>query len=454
MTRNIPFLAGACLLSVALGFLFGKGKGSGQKASEPSAEIRPSARERLSSRPHRPRGDGDSEILYSILSGRNMRDIPSIELAGIIAKLSKKDPDLDAVSSARRRYQLQMLLTQLSGSKLEEIATALAADKDAKQDGALSNVLAHLTEKDSDRAFYWAAAQENTSRHLPTVISKLAATDPDRASELLRKGLLDGSISGEGVWSASRGISKEMAKLGALPLLDFLDTIPGRRGDMLIYNSMNLLPEGEQIVLLDELYKRTKEKTSRGNQFQYLFSYALEQNADEAEAWLKSMPDGEDKISLQAEAAIRLIRSGDEETAKIWIGQAYESSPGKEKEIFINATRNMGYNDPVGIAKLAKTLPKGIELTAEDIDSSARNSLHNGLGSLAAVANALSNPQERVKLITKTLEHYSSNRSLFRGTGSTDYEIFSRRINEMGLSGEDLEQVNKSLKTAREKGNP
>lgn len=379
-----------------------------------------------------------------------MREIPSAELAVIIGKLSKHDPDLDAVSSARHRYQLQMLLARLSGSQLEEIASAVADDRKAKESGALSSILASLTEKDADRALDWVAAQENSSALLSIVISQMAENDPVRASELFREGLMEGNINGSNVWQASQGISRAMAKLGALPLLEFMDTLPGRYRTSVIYSTIGSLPDGEEKILLDEFYKRSTDDMNRGNQLEYLFSHALGKNTGEAEAWLKTLPDGKDKISLQTAAARKSIQNGDVEDARKWMVQAFEASPGKEKEVFINATQKMGYNDPEGIAKLAGTLPPGIELTAEDLKQSANQSLHIGLGSLAAVVNAIRNPDEKVKLITETLDDFSNSGSGYRNTGTTDFEILSRRISEMGLTGGNLEKVTMALESARQ----
>ena len=239
MIRTVPGIAGACILSIALGFLVGKGSAPEAEESEAAGQIRTLGRERISSRTERTRGGDSTELLSTLLKGRGARDVPPAELAQIIGMLSKSDSDMDPLDRARRSYQLQMLLAQLSTSQLEEIATAATGDEEAKKSGAIRTILMELAGKDPDRAIDWAAQQENPSGLLSMVISQIADNDPDKASALFRKGLLDGTLEGNTIWQASQGISRAMAKLGALPLIDFMDTLPQRYRTSVIYSTMD-----------------------------------------------------------------------------------------------------------------------------------------------------------------------------------------------------------------------
>ena len=452
MIRNAPVLAGACLLSVALGFVAGKGSAPDDPGTEAADRLATDGKERASSRPDRPRGGDGAEILSTLLKGRAVRDVPPAELAEMIGKLSKYDHDLDPLTRARRAYQLQLLIAQLSASQLEEIATAATADKETRKSGAIGSVISELAAKDPDRALAWAAMQENPSAYLSMTIAAMAENDPDKATALFRKGLIDGTISGSNIWQASSGISRAMGKLGALPLMDFVDTLPMRHQSSAVYNAMRFLPPGEEAALLDELHRRRDPDGNRQHQLDYAFAQFAMKNPKEAGEWLDKMGDNDKKASMQIQAASRLMQGGESEVAGKWMTDAFLASPGKEKELFIQTTRNMSYNNPEDIPKIAAYLPQGIELTASDLKDVGRNSIHAGLGSLASVADAIRNPDEKAKFIADTLSQYAESRPS-RAAASTEFEILSHRISGMGFTGGNLEKVKRAIEAAKASGN-
>ena len=144
------------------------------------------------------------------------------------------------------------------------------------------------------------------------------------------------------------------------------------------------------------------------------------------------------------------MRSGDSEGALAWMARAFESSPGKEKELFINATQSMAYNNPSDIAKLAAALPPGIELTAADLARSGEQAAYAGISSLASISNAIHSPDERVKFLVENLGKFPQRRGQGAVGTSADLEILARRISEMGLTGANLEKVNAALEVARQ----
>ncbi|MEP2776048.1 MAG: hypothetical protein ABJQ29_07785 [Luteolibacter sp.] len=270
------------------------------------------------------------------------------------------------------------------------------------------------------------AAQEDGGELFSVVISAIAKDDPMKAGELFREALMNGTVDGRSIYNAAYSISRSLGELGAIPLLEFADSLPQRQQSNAIHNAMRAMSDTEQIKLLSELRQRSADGTYDGARLDYAFAIALGSNREMAEAWLEKLPEGETKVELQLSAANRLMQEGNKEEAGEWFQRAIISSPGREKELMLEAARNIAYSNPEGIALFATMLPPDSTLTADDLKSHALNSIHSGSGGLVAVTDALRNPDEKAKLIMQTLETLSKSNNLMMN--ATDIEILSRRI--------------------------
>jgi len=449
MFKGKSIMAGICVVSLAIGYLVGRGKSPGTAVEGISENSSPERQTRQSSRDNRSRGGAADEMLSSILNGRNIKDIPPEEMAAIIAKFSNYDPDLDPLARARQAYQFQLLMAKLSPTMLEDIATAIKANPDPKNRDGLSGIVSALAAKDPRRALDWVAQQENSAGLLSLVIGGMAKDDPETAAHLLREAVLDGSIDNRSMWTASSAVTNEMAKLGADRLMDFVDSMPKRHQSNMLYNAIRGLRDEEKIKLLDKLHER-KERGDEGYfNFEYIFASAYGSSQEQVEKWLEKIPDGEKKAELQASTANNLLQRGDTDGAKEWMIRAIAQSPGKEKEIFLKGIENMTYNNPEGISVFAALLPENVEMTAKDLENSARTSLYTGGNGLASVADAIRDPNEKASLIVSTLAELGKNSNGSSRMNATDMEILSRRVSEMGFTGQNAENVRAAMELVR-----
>lgn len=402
-----PILAAACAISLACGYIAGKAVTASRQENDaaPSHQSRP---DRPSSRETRTRGTDDGTLLDSILGGRAIGEIPAADLA-------------DSVSS----------------------------DPEAKKTGAISSVISALAGKDPASALDWLSAQEEPSPLFSTVIGVIARDDPQAAKDLLRKSLLDGSLSNNQLWSATYGIGLAMAKLGVDPLLSFIDSLPGQQQSNVASNAILQMPEGERIRFMDELHQRKKDGRLPGMRLEYLFTSILSTDEAGAIEWFEKLPDGQEKNSLRLETATSLMRLGEKESAATWMREALDDAPGNEKQILGEVIQNMSYNNPEGIAYFAKLLPDGVEFTAKDMENHASNPLYYGTHGLTAIASAIKDPGEKARLIAGALEKISTTSGRGRHINANDLEILSHKVAAMGYTGEDARLVNDALEAAR-----
>ncbi|MEP2776049.1 MAG: hypothetical protein ABJQ29_07790 [Luteolibacter sp.] len=105
MFKSRSFMVGACILSLAIGYLAGK-RGSSSSKEDGAVETSPtSPQSRRTSRDTRPRSSGDDGLLDALLEGRNITEVPAADLAALIARLSKYDPNMNSLARTRQSYQ-------------------------------------------------------------------------------------------------------------------------------------------------------------------------------------------------------------------------------------------------------------------------------------------------------------------------------------------------------------
>lgn len=207
-------LAAACIISLACGYIVGKaGSGTGEKFDTSSNQVRP---DRPHHRESRTRITADNKLLDSILGGRPIAEIPPVDLASLIAHLSKTEEGMNPLLRTQQAYQLQILFTKLTPANFAAIADSIITDSDPK---VQATVLAALARKDPDRALARLSTGEVSVACHSAVISAIAEDDPLRAADLLHHYLLELESSGNNLWIARNDVARAMAKLGADPML-------------------------------------------------------------------------------------------------------------------------------------------------------------------------------------------------------------------------------------------
>ncbi len=397
----------------------------------------------------RTRPTEDNTLLDSILGGRNISEIPPADLAALIGSLSRHDPGLDRLAQSRRYYQLQLLLTKLPAGALAELADAISSDPALRRQGGLPNLLTFLAGKDPGLALHWLSTHENSSEYYPAVISSIAREDPYKAANLFEKYLLDGTLTSSRLWIASNGIGSAMAKLGATPLLDFIDKLPENRQTDIAENAFQSLPASERILLLTEILKRNADGRTGNITLAPLFNTYLRLDQAGASEWFAKLPEGDGKETLRRSAAFSLIQSGEKEAAAEWVRGIFTSSPGKEIETLGNYIGGMVYLRPTDIPYYAALLPDGLEFTAKDFESIAMESVYSSIGGLTSIASAIRNPAEQAHLIAGTIDKLVGDKGSHDTLNPADLEILSRRISTMGFTGENAALVNAALEAAR-----
>ncbi len=438
-------IAAACAISLACGYIAGKaGSPTGREnEAAPSAQTRS---DRTHSRESRPRGAGDSALLDSILGGRPIAEIPHADLAALIARLSTYDPDIDSLTRAKLSYQLQLILAKLSSDDLVGITTTIHSDPKAKKID-LTTIVSALAAKDPGRALAWLSEWEMPDTAYAKVFSAIAQDDPMAAADLLRDRLINGSISKSNHHYANYGIGQVIAKLGADPLLAYIDTLPSNQQSNMVNNVIGSVPKEERIRLLDELSARIEDGRLTTTSLDQDYTALLASGGKEVEEWFSNLPDGERKNSLRLTTATALFNRGEKEAAADWVREALAAAPGKEKQALKGIMMDMAFYNTGGIPFFAQLLPNGEEFNAKDLEDEAAHSVFNGTSGLATIAAVISDPGEKARFLSGTLEKISS--TGIHRLNANDFNDLSSQIATMGFTGENAILVNNALQAAK-----
>lgn len=164
------------------------------------------------------------------------------------------------------------------------------------------------------------------------------------------------------------------------------------------------------------------------------------------------MEPGKERASLELSVANQYSRNGDPDAAREWMSRSIAQSQGREKELLNEAINQMGYNNPGDVAVFASLLSEGIEIKAEDLKSQASSTTYSGFNGLTGLAGAIRDPAEQTKLITTALEQFATNTrqsSQPSRLNATDFEIFTRQLQSLNLTGENAVKVAEALAAAR-----
>ncbi len=438
-------LAASCAVSLACGYIAGK---AGDKSSAGGFVVTQSS-PRPHARENRSRSAGDSTLLNSILGGRPIAEIPHAELAALIARLSKSEEGMDPLLRIKQAYQLQLLFAKLRPANLAAIADYIITDSELKASGVQATVLAAIARKDPDRALARLSSGEVTVGCHSAVISAIAEDDPLRAADLLRHYIVELESSGNNLWIARNDVARAMAKLGAAPILGYLDSLPAHRHGNSVFNILDSVPADERVKLLEGIHQRMRDGRIRGISFDHLFATTLSYDATSAKEWLSKLPDEREKNGIRLVTSLSLLERGEKEAASQWLREAFAASPGKEKAVFESILWQTVNNNPDGAAYLAKILPHGVEFTVGELEHFARCSFFSGTGGLSSIASILRDPADQARLIATALEKGRPDGSTPGKFKPSDFDILSRRIAAMGFTGDNAILVNNALDAAR-----
>lgn len=443
-------LAAISIISIACGYIIGESSSSSSKEtqSSPSVVVR---HDRSKSRDTRARNDGDNALLDSILGGRSISEIPTADLAGIYMKLSKHDPNADDFSRAEQSYQLQLFLAKLSATDLTNIANELSSDSNMNS-YLITGIISALAEKDPTRALDWVSKHDSSSALYQVVLSTIADNDPITASSLLKSAIIDGKIAkGRSSEFIQYKIARSIAKLGADPFFDHLDSMPKELQEPLLSYVIENIPKSDHIKLLDQVHQRLQDGKLSDYDINSSFSEVITQNKAAATEWLKKLPENEEKNMLRIKAAQYLFKNGDKESAIGWMKEAIATTPGREKRIIQIAIQNLLYENPETIPAIANLLPEGVKFTANDIHYST----DNGYEGFPALASAFSDPNEKSIFVADSLKKISQ--AADSGSlkmNSSDLDIISRQITAMGFTGQNAARVNEAIAALIGKASP
>ncbi len=359
-------LAATCAISLSTGYVIRGGINVSGEETKTSAT--PSRPDRPSTTKTRTRPMEDNALLDSILGSRPISEIPPADLAALIARLYESDIGMDPVLRAKQSYQLQLLLAKLPPANLAAIASSILSDPETKGSGYLTYILISLAKKDRERALDWVSHQEDSSHHYSVVIGAIAMDDPLVAADLFNQGLLDGRLSENDSGSARYNIAHALARIGAEPLVKFIDSLPQRSQTVTIQSAMQSIPEGERIKLLDEIHLRKPGIQFREVGLNKLFSEILSSDEPSAKEWFAKLPEGSEKDNLRFNAAKALINSGEKGVATTWLRESLATIPGREKGVLATIIDDVIHNNSGDIPHYAALLPEGLAFTAKDLE--------------------------------------------------------------------------------------
>lgn len=438
-------LSAGVALGIAIGFAVGSGGGKlrdgDQVAAGKLAARQPSGR----TGPRQ--GSGADEVLADFLKGRSPAELTAEQAYQIIGpqlESNMMDWSRDPVERARMRYQFELLASKLPLDVLEQVMD-LGRDKRANSH-MLAQLLGSFAGRDLERAMEWAGRQPDSDEWRANLISHLAHTDPDQAVKLHREEMLAGSrsriLEGLPTW-----IAREYGKRGSAALFAIVDSMPGQDTNNLIIRGWETMPEGEKPAFLAEIRKRAAAGQTEYRYYEDTLRLArAESHPEELREWMEKMPP-----RSQANTALRLaaqqIDRGKTDAAKEYLKTAMNAVPGAQKDLVNSAAGDMYFNNPALFTMLVEMLPDDQKPTLKDASQWG----NFGARPQAAldVAAYIASPEDRATYVARAfdgLEHGG-----LRKANAADFEILSRRLDALGLTGEAGEKARAALEGAREK---
>ncbi len=438
-----PVLIGIALLTgIAIGMLVNRRDddyGGGRMAAGNQLPRQPSAREgpRASS--------GANELLTDYLKGRSPSELTAEEAFQVIETQLKSYPmdwSSDPVERARLNYQFELLASKLPLHVLEEVMD-LGRERRANP-YMLTQWFGAYVSRDPDRAMEWADRQPDSKDWRGTAIHRLAASDPDLAIKLYKEEMVAGSNR-----SSLRGVPfqlvKEYGRRGSAALFGLVDSVPSEEKNNLIFGGWEALPEGERGAFLAEIRKRADAGQAEYQYYMNSLTLArAETHPEELRAWMETMPP-ESLADTALKLAARQIGRGKTEAAKEYLRTAMDAVPETRKEMVNNAASTLYFNNPDLFAMMVEMLPQDEKPTLEDAQK--WGAVHGRPLVALDLAVHISSQEDRAAYLANAFA--SMERRGFRTANAADFEILSKRLEALGLTGEAGEKARAALEGAR-----
>lgn len=431
------------VLGLAIGFTVGKGGGGSHEAS-PTDQADSVTRKTQSSRgsSDRKTGSASEGILAGVLKGREISQLSAEDALKLLAPRMSMDWNGDPLEMARNNYELQLLLSKLPASVMEQV---IELSRKSETPGfRVQQLFGAYAARDWQKAMDWASRQPDAATWKSAAISKLAISDPGRAAELYQDGRMNGTLSRNATWESGYNIGNAYAKQGLQPFLSFLDTLPSGDISSLLGNSARNLPKADIPALLQEVGRRTAEGSLDKWTMTNLVSNLSQTNPEEAKKWIASQETGETRSKLELTLASNLARQGRSDDVLPLLKSAMAGVPGKEKELFTSQIGNLIQTNPALINQLADILPAGIEFTKVDLK------YFGGYGrsdTMVDLAKLIKNSDEQVDYLKQSLENISNNGMKLN---EVDFQLLSHRLQSLPLTGSSA-AVQETLANARQK---
>lgn len=432
------------VLGIAIGFTVGKGGSSNNHDAPLSDQADPVTRKSQASRGSSDRKAASTSegILAGVLKGREISQLSADDALKLLAPRISMDWNGDPLEMARNNYELQLLLSKLPASVLEQVIE-LSRKSDTPGFRVQQLFSAYAT-RDWQKAMDWAERQPDAARWKSAAIGKLAASDPARAAELYQDGRMNGTLGRSATWESGYNIANAYAKQGLQPFLSFLDTLPSGDVSNLLANSSRNLPKADIAAFLQEVGRRTADGSLDKWAMNNLVSNLAQTNPDEARKWIDSQEAGETRSKLELSLASNLARQGKSDEVLPLLKSAMAGVPGKEKEFFTSQIGTLLQTNPAIINQLADNLPAGTEFTGADLKNASTYGRNDAMVDLAKL---IKNSDEQVAYLKQSLENLSNNGSKLN---EVDFQLLSHRLQSLPITGSST-AVQEALANARQK---
>lgn len=442
------------VLGIAAGFIAGKGGRGGADTKDDGPAMTRSGGTGSRQSPSRTSGPGgqraDSSsdaVLSAFLKGRTLSELSPEEAFELLKPQMNMDWNGDPLEAARINYQFQLLASKLPLGVIEEV---IALARDSGVQGYRANQLfSAYASRDWNKAMAWAEKQPDAATLRTVAISRLAQTDPAKASELYQQDLLTGT-SRTATWEASFSLASSYAKLGQAEFFKFIDGLPSGSSSNMLSSGMRNLPKEDVAAFLAEVQKRSADGKLDGWTMNNLVSNLAGTHGEEALKWVSSMEPGEKRAEMEINLASSLSRQGKSDEVDELLRSAMAGAAGKEKEFVKERSRNLMGQNPEMVEKLVNLLPEGQELTREDVKDWS-NYGWNRTDTVLDIAKLIHSPDEQAAYLVDSFNAMGTDRPGGRKLNTKDFQILSHRLQSMELSAEAAVQAKTALQGARDK---
>ena len=447
-------LAASAVLGLAIGYGIGRtglsgGSPSGRK--EIQGESAPS-RQRDRSRPERSAASSE-DALSSLLKGRSIQSLSAQDIADLFEQQNNRDRNEDPVATARRNYQIQLLLSKLPMEMLAELSQEMLTT-DGKRSNQGYTVFNAWARRDWKEALAWAESDPKGSQWIGSAISALAATDPGMAEEMLKERMMSGEISDGRGYNAMYTLAQTKARLGKDAFLSFIESLPAQQQANMISNSVRDLPEGDLVAFLDDLRERKGGKNVSSWSYNSVLRELMRVDPAKAKAWLDKMEPGPERNNVEMGLVGNLASAGKIPESIEMMTKMVERDPAKAKDTIKQLVNQMSYQGPTAMAEIISALPKDIEMTADDYKGNMHMFGWGRASSLVDMAKTIRNPDEQAKLLTQAMDQGVQQLAGGGGGGvqfnETDLRIFENRVASLNLTGDAGDKVAASLAKVKE----